>query len=309
MRKVLALSLVLAFFAAANAFAGAEARMTGKILDGTTKAPIEGASVLLETSGAKNIRQEVKSRPDGSYAVFVLDGTIRYKFTFSAEGYAPYEEMIKLKISDTTVKDIELFKGTLVSTPTGQVVAQTTADPAVETYNEGAALSNAGDIPGAIAKFEAAVAAKPDLMAGWIALAKMHLKSKNYPKAIEAAKKVLEIDDSDGDMWTILYQVYTATGDKANAAIAEKKMPANAGSLFNEAARKINAGDDATAEKLLTQAVEMDATFAQAYYELGMVFVRTGKTAEAKTALTKYIELDPAGKDAATAKEMLGYLK
>jgi Tfp pilus assembly protein PilF len=40
-----------------------------------------------------------------------------------------------------------------------------------------------------------------------------------------------------------------------------------------------------------------------------MVYVRTGKTADAKANLEKYIELDPNGKDAATAKEMLKYVK
>jgi tetratricopeptide (TPR) repeat protein len=309
MRKVLTLSLVLAFIGAANVFAGAEARMTGKIIDGTTKQPIGGATVLLEASGAKNVRQEVKTKPDGSYAIFVLDGTIRYKFTFSAPDYAPYGEMIKLKIGETTAKDVELFKGGAAPAGTPGVAAAPAADPAVDAYNAGAALSNSGDLAGALAKFEEAVAAKPDLMAGWIAIARTSLKMKSYPRAIEAAKKVVDIDDSDADMWAVLYQAYTATGDKANAAVAEKKMPANAGSLFNEAARLINAGKDDEAEKMLTQAITLDEKFGQAYYELGMIYVRAGKNAEAKATLSKYLEIDPNGKDAATAKEMMNYLK
>jgi hypothetical protein len=40
-----------------------------------------------------------------------------------------------------------------------------------------------------------------------------------------------------------------------------------------------------------------------------MVYARTGKTAEARQALEKYLELEPKGKDAATAKEMISYLK
>ena len=34
-----------------------------------------------------------------------------------------------------------------------------------------------------------------------------------------------------------------------------------------------------------------------------------GKNADAKTNLQKYLELDPNGKDASTAKEMLKYVK
>ena len=184
-----------------------------------------------------------------------------------------------------------------------------TADPAVDAYNAGAQLANAGDAAGAIAKFEEAVAAKPDLLAGWQALAKSTLRIKNYPRAIEAAKKVIDVDDEDTDMWTVLYQSYTATGDKANAAIAQKKMPANAGSLFNEAARLINQGKDSEAEAALKQAIAVDEKMAVAWYELGMVYVRTSKNADARAALQKYLELEPNGKDAATAKEMLNYLK
>ena len=183
------------------------------------------------------------------------------------------------------------------------------ADTTVEAYNEGASLANAGDIAGAIKKFEEAVAAKPDMLAAWGALAKMQLRQKNYAKAVEAAGKVLDIDDSDTEMLSVQHQAYLALGDKANAERVSAKLPKNANGLFNDAAKLINSGDDAGAEKLLQQAIAADDKFAQAHYELGMIYVRSGKSAEAKTALTKYLELDPNGKDAATAKEMMNYLK
>jgi regulator of sirC expression with transglutaminase-like and TPR domain len=40
-----------------------------------------------------------------------------------------------------------------------------------------------------------------------------------------------------------------------------------------------------------------------------MIYVRTQKNADARTNLHKYLELEPTGKDAATAKEMLNYVK
>ncbi|HEX2062236.1 MAG TPA: tetratricopeptide repeat protein [Thermoanaerobaculia bacterium] len=309
MRRSLGLSLVLSLFAAVNVFAGAEARITGKVIDAATKKPIADAVVKLEAIEGKTVKQEVKVKKDGSYAVFVLDGTIRYDFTYSAPGYHPYKETMKLKLGEPNVRDIELAKEG--AAPAGAVPAAAAgkADPAVEAYNAGAALSNSGDYAGALAKFEEAVAAKPDLTAGWMALAKVASKLKQHDKAITAAKKALEIDDEDTDMWTVLYAAYTAKGDKANAAIAEKKLPANASSLFNQAARLINEGKDGEAETALKQAVTVDDKFAKAWYELGMVYVRTGKNADAKEAFGKYLALEPNGSDAATAKEMLNYLK
>lgn len=309
MRRSVALSLILLFLAAGNAFALGEARMVGKVIDGTTKQPIENVTFKIEAVEGKTVKQDIKVKKDGSYTIFVLDGTIKYKFSLSAPGYAPYEETIKMKLGETNLRDFELFKGSAAPAPADAAVAAKSADPAVTAYNEGAALLNSGDVNGAIGKFEEAVAAKPDLTAGWMALAKANARAKQWPKAIEAAKKALEVDEEDTDMWTVLYQAYTATGDKANAAIAEKKLPANASALFNHAARLINEGKDNEAETALKQAVSIDDKFAVAWYELGMVYVRAGKNAEAREALGKYLEIEPTGKDAATAKEMLNYLK
>lgn len=306
MRRSIALSIILSLFVAVNAFAVGEARMTGKVIDIDTKKPIEGAVLLVEATKGKTVKLEQKAKKDGSFTIFVLDGTLIYKFTVSAPGYATYEEPIKMKLGETNVRDFELRKaGQAAPGAAGAPVA----DPAVEAFNAGAALANNGDSAGAFAKFEEAVGLKPELTAGWMALARVAVKEKKYQRAVEAAKKALEIDDEDPDMWLVLHQAYTALGDKANAAIAEKKAPANPSKLFNDAAKLINEQKDSEAEDLLKRAVAADEKFAIAWYELGMVYVRAGNSPEAKKALGKYLELEPNGKDAATAKEMMSYLQ
>ena len=308
MRRTLTLSLIMSLFVTANLFAVGEARMAGKILDAATKQPVEGGLIKIEATEGKTVKLESKAKKDGSFAVFVLDGTLRYKFVVSAPGFVPYEEVIKMSLGQTMTRDFMLIKEGAAA-PGAAAPAGPVSDPAVEAFNAGAVLSNSGDTAGALVKFEEAVTLKPGLTAGWMALARVAVKEKKYDKAVNAAKKALEIDEEDVDMWTVLHQAYTALGDKANAAIAEKKLPANASKLFNEAARLINEGKDAEAETSLKRAVAVDEKFAVAWYELGMVYARAGKSAEAKEALNKYLELDPKGKDAPTAKEMLGYLQ
>lgn len=306
MRRTLALSFIVLCLSAANAFAGAEARMSGRVVDAATGEGVPNVVITYEATEMKKIKQDTKAKADGTFAVFILDGTIRYKFTFSAPGYVPYEEVLKLQIGGTTEKNVQLQKaGAVAAVPGGKEIV----DEGAVAYNAGADLANSGDLAGALAKFEEAVKLNPELTAGWIALAKTAYKTKSYARAIEAANKALEVDDDQPDMYTVLYHSYTATGDKEAAAKAEGKMPKNAAGLFNEAARLINAGNDSGAESLLKQAVAADETFAQAYYELGMIYVRSGRNAEAKSALEKYLQVDPNGKDAATAKEMLNYVK
>ncbi len=308
MRRSLALSLLLCAAVATNLFAVGEARITGKVVDQATKAPLADATIHVVSApgSGKNFKQDFKTDKDGKYAIFLLDGTIKYVFTVSAPGHAPYEETMKLKLGEPNARDFELSTG--AATPSGAALAGK-ADPAVTAYNDGAALANDGKDAEAIAKFEEAVTAKPDLTAGWSALGRLYLRSKNYPKAIEAANKALAIDNEDQDMFAVLYEAYTATGDKAKAAEYKAKLPADAHSLFNDAAKLINAGKDNEAEPLLKQATTIDEKFGPAFYELGMVYVRTGKNDLAKANLQKYLELEPTGKDAATAKEMLKYVK
>ncbi len=307
MRKSLALSLVLLATIAGNAFAIGQARITGKIVDAVTKKPVENAVITVMATEGKTFKEDYKAKADGSYAVMVLDGTLHYEFTYAAPNFRPYKEVMKLKLGEPNVKDVELVPGNAAVT-TGEK-GEIKIDPAITAFNDGAALANEGKDPEALAKFKEAVAAKPDLTAGYQAMAKIYFRQKDYANAIVAANKSLETVNDDTDMFGILYESYKATGDKVKAEEFKKKLPANASMLFNDAAKAINAGKDAEAEPLLKQAIAADDKFAQAYYELGMLYVRSGKNADAKENLNKYLELEPTGKDAPTAKEMLKYVK
>ncbi len=307
MRRTLALTLVMLSMAA-NAFAIGQARITGKIVDAVTKKPIETATITVTATEGKTFKEQYKPKKDGSYAIFLLDGTLRYEFAYAAPNYREFKEVVKLKLGEPNIRDIELAPGGATATVTVPA-AEIRLDPAVTAFNAGASLANEGKDVEAVAKFEEAVAARADLQAGWMALARIQLRLKNYAKAIEAADKAIALDSDTPDMYVVLYDAYLASGNKAKAAEYKSKVPQDAGSLFNEAARAINAGKDKEAEPLLKQAVSIDDKLAQAYYELGMLYVRSSKNADARTNLEKYLELEPSGKDASTAKEMLKYVK
>ena len=308
MRRTFALSALALMVVAGNAFALGEARVQGKITDAATKKPIPNVVITIDAVSGHNVHAEFKADKDGVYRFVILDGTIPYKFTYKAPGYANVEQTMKLSLSDINTRDVTMAPGA-GATQAAAPIASAKADPAVLAYNEGAELANAGKLPEAIAKLEEAVTAKPDLTAGYEALAKLYLRTKSYDKAIDRANKVLAIDTDNQDMFGVLAESYAAKGDKAKAAEYRKKLPADAASMFNEAAHLINSGKDAEAEPMLKGAIAANDKFAQAYYELGMLYVRTQKNAEAKANLQKYLELEPKGKDAATAKEMLNYVK
>jgi tetratricopeptide (TPR) repeat protein len=306
MRRSFALSLLLIAALASNVFAEGQARLTGKIVDPSGK-PVPNATITVSTTKGRNFNQVYKAKADGTYAIFLIDGTLFYDFAYEAPGFTPYRENMKLKLGEPNSKDVTLNFANAAAAPAVQVIQ--TADPAAIAYNEGAAFFNAGKDSEAIAKFEAAAAAKPEMVSAYAGAARAYYRMKNYPKAIEAANKVIAVDSDDVGMSAILVDSYTQTGNKEKAAQFKSKVPVNPTSNFNEAAKAINAGKDAEAEPLLKEAVAADPKFAMAYYELGMIYVRSGKSADARTNLQQYLALEPNGKDAATAKEMLKYVK
>ena len=310
MRKTLALCALMLLVVAGNAFALGEARVQGKITDAATHTPIPNAVITLDAVTGHSYHVQFKGDKDGVYRFIVLDGTLIYKVTYTAPGYSPVEQQqVKFTLGEINTRDVTMAPGSAATSNGRTAPVAAKADPAVLAYNEGAALANDGKLPEAIVKLEEAVSLKPDLTAGYEALARLYLRTKNYDKAIDRANKALEVDNDNQELFNILADSYTAKGDKAKAAEYRKKLPADASSMFNDAAKLINSGKDAEAEPLLKGAIAANEKFAQAYYELGMIYVRIQKNADAKINLRKYLELEPNGKDAATAKEMLNYVK
>ncbi|MFN2442107.1 MAG: tetratricopeptide repeat protein [Thermoanaerobaculia bacterium] len=308
MWKSIALGMLICALAAGNLFAVGEARITGKVVGPDGKA-IEDVSIKVRATEAKTFEETYKTDKNGRFTIFLLDGTIHYEFTFNKEGFSPYIETMKLKLlPEKNQREITLNKGGQ-SVAGGLTAGAATADPAVIAYNEGAALANEGNVAEAIAKLEEAIAIKNDLTAGYMALAKLYVRAENWTKAIEAANKVLEISSDEPDMFIVLAQAYDKAGNPIKAKEYRAKAPANPQALFNEAVPLINAGNDAAAEPLLRRAVEADDTFSEGHYELGMIYVRMGNTVEAKKHLNRYLELEPDGKDAPLAKEMLKYIQ
>jgi tetratricopeptide (TPR) repeat protein len=308
MRRTFALCLLAVVAVAGNAFATGEGRIQGKITDAATKKGIPGATVTLDAVSGHTFHAEYKADKDGVYRFLILDATIPYKFVWAAPGYAPVSEQFKLKLGDVNVRDVALATASAAAAAT-PAAAGGKGDPAVIAYNEAADMANNGKVTEAIAKLEEAGKLKSDFTAADEALAKLYVRNKQYDKAIASANKALVLDTDSQDMFNVLAEAYDKTGDKVKAAEFKKKLPQNANALFNDAARLINSGKDGEAEGILKSAIAADPNMAQAYYELGMLYVRGQKNADAKTNLQKYLELQPNGKDAATAKEMLNYVK
>ncbi len=194
------------------------------------------------------------------------------------------------------------------------IAADPSRDTAVRVFNLGAEASRAGETDAAIAYLERALEIDSTLDPAASALGSLYLKKKDYPKAIAFAEKVLATKPGDLEAMTLRYETYRAMGDKAKAAEAQTAMQAASANstpeeLYKQGVALYNANNAVAARATFEELVKRDPNHAKAHFLLGNILVGTGENAAAKEHLQKFVELAPGDPDAATAREMLDYLK
>lgn len=153
----------------------------------------------------------------------------------------------------------------------------------------------------------------------WAVLGDSYMGAKKYPEAAEAYKKAIAIAPGKGEYHNNLGQALAKSGNAPDAIkeydAAAQADPTNAGMYyFNEGAVLTNTGKADEANAAFDKAIAADPTKADAYYQKGVnllakaTFDKSGNMIPAPgtaDALNKYLELDPNGKNAQSAKDML----
>lgn len=92
-----------------------------------------------------------------------------------------------------------------------------------ELYDQAVELRDKGDKVGAVAKLEEAVAVESSFAIGHGMLAKLYSDLAETEKAIEHAKKVVELEPNDTFSYTALSVIYQRCGRIAEAEEAKAK--------------------------------------------------------------------------------------
>lgn len=187
-------------------------------------------------------------------------------------------------------------------------------EEAKKLHNEGVALVKAGDNAGAFAKFQEALNVDPNLQPSLLGLATAGLKIGKNAEAADAAATILKSDPKNEKAIRIRYNAALALGDKvrlgeALVSLAPIEPKVARVGLWNLATEAYGANDFAGAAAGYAKVVEVDPTYAQAYYWLGLSEIANGATAPAKVHLARFLELAPNDKEAESVREMLKQLK
>jgi tetratricopeptide (TPR) repeat protein len=302
----------LSLSAAAYLSAGTECRVKGIVVDSAGN-PVEGVEVTITTPSLTSLHLTTKTGAKGDYGTLLADCTMPYRLKFSREGFVPAELEKKIAVGDTGVIDMRLQKVEEARAKAQAAAPPSATEKAVISYNAGVDALKTGDTATAMSKFQDAVSKNPDLLAGWQALAQMAYQQKDWAKAVEYGQKAIDLDPEQPQLYAMLADASRQKGDKKAAdEWAARYAEANPDSpeiLYNKGIEAYNKGKMKEAEASLAKAVEAKPDFALAHFWLGMAAFNQNNKGLAKEQFQKYLELEPSGKEAGTAKEILPLLK
>ncbi|MGH9444013.1 MAG: tetratricopeptide repeat protein [Thermoanaerobaculia bacterium] len=285
---------------------GAEGRFSGAVVDEGGQ-PVAGASITVTTPSLASVNLTLTTDETGRWSTEVPNSGWTYSIRAQADGFSPSQTQMRPNGTKDTRVDMTLHPPIVPPTPPAPKI-----DPGVVSYNEGVDFLQKGDKEGAEKKFDAAVAAKPDLAAAWKVLSQLSYERKDYAKALASGRKALELDPKDNDLYGILMDSSQKSGDSKGALEYKTKfVEANADNPevnYNSGVEMYNAGDYPGAAAAFNKAISLKSDMANAHFWLGMSEYNMKRYPQSRTQFQKYLELAPKGDQAQTAREMLAAL-
>jgi tetratricopeptide (TPR) repeat protein len=200
-----------------------------------------------------------------------------------------------------------------------------------DAFSAGMTAKESKNYPEAIADFEKASQLGPNQPAVWAGLAEAHVDlagtksgaefEAEMAKGLEYYSKAATLKDDDANIHSNFARAYALDkkfpeAEAEAAKVADIDPPAAGRAYFNLGAVLSNVGQPDRAAAAFKKA--MDANFADAYYQYGLILAgkasvdtATGKVTPAPgtvEAFQKYLELAPTGANAQAAKDMIASL-
>lgn len=310
-RTAVALLFVAASVATASAQTG---QVRGKVVDASGNPVVDAAVTVSFTGGITRITNTKTDERGTFIQVGLPPGP--YEVTVEKDGLS---QMQTTRVPVGAAANLEF-----VLAPGGGGAAMSGADAkALEAkrkeleakYTSGIEMIDAGRIDEGIAALNAVIAET-----GGCAICHVKIGDGLWKKGDEAAaeaayRKALSVDPKLSQAYAQLANLYNKQQKFDQAAEMSKKATESGGGggsasvILNQGIIFWNQGKTTDARAEFEKAVAADPTFAEAHYWLGMSQVSEGLNAEAVKSFEKYLELEPDGQYAETAKQILTSIK
>lgn len=127
-------------------------------------------------------------------------------------------------------------------------------------------------------------------------------KIEEYEKAAIQFERVAKVGYNGTECYVLASAAYRNAGMPEKAfeliAVAREINPTDRALLLETVNTHLAAGNNAEAEKALSDAIATDPNNKRLHYTIGTIMIELGKNEEAETALNKALELDPDYVDA-----------
>jgi Tfp pilus assembly protein PilF len=275
-------------FLLAPALLAQRAQVELEVVDGSGK-PIEGVSISVRAESGGDFSYRGTTNKKGKHEATLEAPAGPYLFTFEKAGFAVEEVKIDLQPGMSTTARVSLMDPALKKK--GQ---------AVEAFNAGVALLQAGTEAEAYPKFQEAIALDPDLAEGHRLIALIAANQKDLETAGKAVDRYLELQPGGlSQVAPAAYMVFRQRGQTERLAEAREGLRAIgaagdiAGTVFNEGVAAVRREDFAAARALFQEALELEPKLAPAYQSLAALHFNAGEFAEALPYLDKLFAIAP----------------
>jgi tetratricopeptide (TPR) repeat protein len=294
----------------------------GKVVDSANQV-VEGATVILETKDNGARRFKVTTNKKGEYIQIGLQPG-SWTITASKDGVGEAKADVRISLGAAEQIDLTLGKAGAggaggAGGPAMSKEEAAKVDAMQKAFDEGIALTQAGKLDEAIAKFSAAKAINPDCYACQFNIGLAYAAKKDVPKAEEAFLAASALKPDTPEPFNQMANLYNANKqyDKAAqmAAEASKRSAgasggggASAESLFNQGVVLWNGQKYAEAKVQFEAAVKAKPDYADAHYWVGMANLNTGAMPAARASFENYLKYAPTGQYAEQVKTFLTQL-
>jgi Tfp pilus assembly protein PilF len=291
-------------------------RVTGAVTD-AQGTPLEGVTVKFSDPKQKT-ETEVKSDKKGNFVMAGIRGG-SWNVDFTKDGYktvsistqimeASYNEPMKIKMEKAVSGPGSTVSGG--EKPKGPDLAAAVA---------GRALMDQKDYKGAIAKFQEALAANPNVYQIYGDVGTAYAQMGDYDNAIKAYQTYMEKEKAAGvvapdpkpriDLANIYLQKKDFENAKKILAGVDESQITDPTTFYNIGVSYYNTKDYDNAIKYFQKSVTVDPKFTDGYFQLGLTYVAKNDNAKAIENFKKVIEIDPNSESAKEAQEFINSIK
>jgi len=227
------------------------------------------------------------------YIDFELPGYLTKKIVTQVKDYRAQNPQIEVKLTKAT--------------------GLTVTDEVKVDYLKGNKLFEEGKYGEAIGVYEGILAKFPDVYVIYLNIGNSYFQLEKYDEAEKAFQKVLETDAQDVHALIGIGNCYVNRGDGEKALEWYSKIEIgkieDPTVLYNVGTILYKHGQAPDSLNYYKKAVEIQADFLDARYQLAMVYLGLGNNPEALAEFENYLKHDPDSERASQVKGFIEYLK